>query len=193
MTAYTKKGFTLIELLIVMAILGVLAVVVLVAINPVQQLARTRDSGRKSTVTQVGHALEAYFTAHNGEYLDGTNCVDGAGASRLATEWMTCLSDAGEMSSTPSEINNSVGNNATCDTHGAQDGLESAMCYVVDGGATSAVIYTVLESQSEESKCPNEVPFFIWSTEDGRGGTVCLATNNIPSEGVSYVGTYEED
>lgn len=37
-------GFTLIELLIVMAILGVLAVVVLVAINPVQQLARTRDA-----------------------------------------------------------------------------------------------------------------------------------------------------
>jgi prepilin-type N-terminal cleavage/methylation domain-containing protein len=39
-------GFTLIELLIVIAILGVLAVVVLVAINPIEQLARTRDGGR---------------------------------------------------------------------------------------------------------------------------------------------------
>jgi len=193
MTAYTKKGFTLIELLIVMAILGVLAVVVLVAINPVQQLARTRDSGRKSTVTQIGHALEAYFTAHNGEYLDGTNCVDGAGASKLADSWMTCLQEAGEMSSVPSPITNSVGNNNNCDDHGAQDGLESNLCYVVDGTASSAAIYTVLESQSEESKCPNQVPFFIWSTEDGRGGTVCLDTNNIPSEGVSYVGSYEED
>ena len=48
----SRRGFTLIELLIVMAILGVLAVVVLVAINPIQQLARTRDTGRKSGVTQ---------------------------------------------------------------------------------------------------------------------------------------------
>ena len=54
------KGFTLIELLIVIAILGVLAVVVLVAINPVQQLARTRDAGRKSSVAQIGHAVAAY-------------------------------------------------------------------------------------------------------------------------------------
>src|SRR3989344_1619231 len=63
-----NKGFTLIELLIVIAILGVLAVVVLVAINPVQQLARTRDAGRISTVAQLGHAAEAFYTSHNGTY-----------------------------------------------------------------------------------------------------------------------------
>ena len=48
MTAYLKKGFTLIELLIVIAILGVLAVVILVAINPQEQLARGRGGGRTS-------------------------------------------------------------------------------------------------------------------------------------------------
>ena len=68
MTARIKRGFTLIELLIVMAILGVLAVVVLLAINPAEQLARTRDTGRVSAVTQMGHAVQAYDTSHNAVY-----------------------------------------------------------------------------------------------------------------------------
>ena len=204
MTVYTKKGFTLIELLIVMAILGVLAVVVLVAINPVQQLARTRDAGRKSTVAQVGHAMEAFFTAHNGEYMSDEYCDDGAGVSRLPTDWMTCLVEAGEMSSVPSEINNSQGTTGAgggvllCDGSGNEDAEENAVCYNVDdaaSNATAAVIYTVLESQTEESKCPiaGEAPFFIWNTEDGRGGTICLANTAVPAEGISYVGSYKED
>ena len=57
---FSSKGFTLIELLIVIAILGVLAAGSLVAIDPVEQLARARDSGRKSAVTQMGRALQAY-------------------------------------------------------------------------------------------------------------------------------------
>lgn len=188
MTAYIKKGFTLIELLIVMAILGVLAVVVLVAINPVQQLARTRDSGRKSTVTQLGHALEAHFTARNGEYLDATNCI-AANGGPLATQWMGCLQVAGEMSSVPATINNSVGNNGTCTGVIVQNEL----CYAVNGASTAAVIYTVLESATEESKCPGQVPNFIWNTADGRGGTICLAAGGAPSAGTSYVGSYLED
>mgnify|MGYP000660258094 CR=1 FL=1 len=173
-----KKGFTLIELLIVMAILGVLAVVVLVAINPVQQLARTRDAGRKSTVTQLGHSLEAYFTAHNGDYLDPTNCVADTGGP-LATDWMGCLVFAGEMSSVPSTTVNSVGNMvpSTCVNPGLTGGLQNEICYN-QAGSTAAVIYTVLESQAEESKCAtfgaNYAPFFLWSTADGRGGTMCL-------------------
>jgi prepilin-type N-terminal cleavage/methylation domain-containing protein len=188
MTAYMKKsltavrqGFTLIELLIVMAILGVLAVVVLVAINPVQQLARTRDSGRKSTVTQVGHALEAHFTARNGEYLDGTNCIAANGGPLLAS-WMGCLQVAGEMSSVPSTINNSVGTNGTC----TGTIVQNAICYAVNATSTGAVIYTVLESATEESKCPGQVPNFIWSTSDGRGGTLCLAAGGAPDPSTTY-------
>lgn len=187
MTAYTKKGFTLIELLIVMAILGVLAVVVLVAINPVQQLARTRDSGRKSTITQLGHALEAYYTSHNGEYLDTTNCP------ALATGWITCLQVAGEFSSVPSAITNSVGTNGSCVDAGAPGGgKQNLICYVEDGTSSYATIYTILESASEESKCAaGEAPHFIWSTRDGRGGTVCITDTFAATTG-SYLADYLE-
>jgi len=58
------KGFTLIELLIVIAIVGVLAAVVLVALNPVERLKQARDSGRKSDIGQIATALESYFTSN---------------------------------------------------------------------------------------------------------------------------------
>jgi prepilin-type N-terminal cleavage/methylation domain-containing protein len=156
MTAYLKKGFTLIELLIVMAILGVLAVVVLVAINPVQQLARTRDAGRKSGISQIGRAMEAYYTAHGGSYLAGN------------VNWLTNLEQAGEISTVPSAIQDTIAGYTDCG-----DLIISNWCYDVTG-ISEAVVYTTLESQSETSKCAaGQVPVFVWSTVDGRGGLVC--------------------
>jgi prepilin-type N-terminal cleavage/methylation domain-containing protein len=57
-----RKGFTLIELLIVIAILGILAVSVLSAINPVEQMKKARDTGRKSDSAELLNAHERYFT-----------------------------------------------------------------------------------------------------------------------------------
>ncbi|OGD87212.1 hypothetical protein A2870_03635 [Candidatus Curtissbacteria bacterium RIFCSPHIGHO2_01_FULL_41_11] len=56
------KGFTLIELLIVIAILGILAAAVLVAVNPLKRQQQARDAGRKSDVGQLVTALQAFYT-----------------------------------------------------------------------------------------------------------------------------------
>ena len=149
-------GFTLIELLIVMAILGVLAVVVLVAINPVQQLARTRDAGRKSGIGQIGRALEAYYTSHNGSYMPATGGT-----------FLNVLSTSGEISTPPSQISFRGGYTAQVTCSNAQSGW----CYL--SNLAEAVVYTELESQSEQSKCLNTATMFVWSTVDGRGGIVC--------------------
>ncbi|OGH32677.1 MAG: hypothetical protein A2953_01415 [Candidatus Levybacteria bacterium RIFCSPLOWO2_01_FULL_36_54] len=61
------QGFTLVELLIVIAVLGVLATIVLLAVNPAGQLARARDAGRKTALKSIANALEAYV-AVNGSY-----------------------------------------------------------------------------------------------------------------------------
>src|SRR3990167_4264750 len=92
MTARIRRGFTLIELLIVIAIIGVLAVVILVAINPQEQLARTRDAGRTSSVTQLGHAFQAYGTSHEGDYVAETST------------WITTLVLAGEVATEPGAL-----------------------------------------------------------------------------------------
>ena len=62
------RAFTLIELLVTIAIVGVLAALVLVAINPARRLAQARDSGRKSDIGAIATALQAYFTSNNGSY-----------------------------------------------------------------------------------------------------------------------------
>lgn len=53
-------GFTMIELLIVIAILGILAVAVLAAINPVEQINRGRDTGSRSDAEQLISAIDRY-------------------------------------------------------------------------------------------------------------------------------------
>lgn len=56
-------GFTLIELLIVITIIGVLAVAILSAINPVEQIRRAQDSGRESDAAEILNAFDRYYTA----------------------------------------------------------------------------------------------------------------------------------
>jgi prepilin-type N-terminal cleavage/methylation domain-containing protein len=54
---YFKKGFTLIELLIVIAIIGVLAGAVLLALNPVARINAANDATLKSNVSAIQNAV----------------------------------------------------------------------------------------------------------------------------------------
>lgn len=173
MTKYLKKGFTLVELLIVIAILGTLAVVVLIALNPVQQLARTRDSGRKSTVAQLGHAIEAAATTNNGVY------------PAVSATWIQDrLVSSGEIGTVPPAVGYSapgVGSHpagAACTTN-AQNGW----CYSVFGApATRAIVFTRLESASDNNRCPvaTQAAWAVYSTPNGSGGILCTAGQGTP-------------
>ncbi len=56
-----KKGFTLIELLIVIALLGALAVGLLAALDPFEQLKKGTDTGIRNTVSEVHNAIIRYY------------------------------------------------------------------------------------------------------------------------------------
>ncbi|MEK7534560.1 MAG: type II secretion system protein [Patescibacteria group bacterium] len=58
-----QKAFTLIELLIVIAVLGILAAAIIVAINPVKKINQAKDSNLKSDMGQLVNALQIYFTS----------------------------------------------------------------------------------------------------------------------------------
>ncbi len=78
-----KKGFTMIELLIVIAVLGILAVAVLSAINPIEQINRSRDTGTRSDSEQLIGAVDRYYTV-NGYYPWQTGATD---TDDVSTAW----------------------------------------------------------------------------------------------------------
>ncbi|MCX7881315.1 MAG: prepilin-type N-terminal cleavage/methylation domain-containing protein [Patescibacteria group bacterium] len=55
------KAFTLIELLIVIALLGALAVGLLAALDPFEQLKKGTDTGIRNTVSEVHGAIIRYY------------------------------------------------------------------------------------------------------------------------------------
>lgn len=173
----SPKGFTLIELLIVIAVLGVLAAVVLVAINPIEQLARTRDAGRKTTVGQLKNAVQAYYTSRASWPATGNN-------------WITTLVTAAELKQAPAPIAYTLNTTNACEpatTNGQND-----FCYAtaIIAGNTEGIVYVGLESGSEIAKCPaGQTPYFIWNSAEGRAGVICnddTVGNPVPRAAGGY-------
>lgn len=65
-----QKGFTLLEILLVIAAIGILAAIVIVAINPNRQLSQVRDTLRQSDAVTLQKALEQYLI-DTGSYPPG--------------------------------------------------------------------------------------------------------------------------
>lgn len=65
-----KKGFTLLEILLVIAAIGVLAAIVIIAINPQRQIEQVTEAETISGADALHNALEQYLI-DNGEYPAG--------------------------------------------------------------------------------------------------------------------------
>jgi len=175
LTMNTNKGFTLIELLIVMAILGVLAVVVLVLLNPVERLAQARDTGRISSTAQLGRSLQAYYT-QRAEYPS-------------TATWAQDLVDESEISTFPAGTPYNAHSVTNCTTF-VQPAIDPTYCYNLDVD-NDALVFAKAESNSHNGKCTlPEVAYFVFSTADSRGGTIC--SNSDPSVWAAGTGSYVE-
>jgi prepilin-type N-terminal cleavage/methylation domain-containing protein len=60
-----RRGFTLVELLLVIANIGVLSSIVLVAVNPQQQLEAARNAERRVVVRELRNAIDQYIVDHD--------------------------------------------------------------------------------------------------------------------------------
>lgn len=165
-----KKGFTLIELLIVIAVIGVLAAVVLVAIDPVEQLSRGRDAGRKTASDQLGRASTAYYTVIT--------------SYPPAASWYSDLVTAGEIRNFPTQAT------PLCAVSCTGGNLASNFCYKVDT-SPNIVVYTHMESKAERTKnvacggaCANT--WYVYSSLAGRSGIVCQVNEPAPSTAYTF-------
>jgi prepilin-type N-terminal cleavage/methylation domain-containing protein len=82
-----SKGFTLIELLVVIGIIGILAAIVLIAVNPGRQFAQARDTQRKSDLLSITNAVYQFAAEHNGDLPD----TDGNDAASNFPIAATCI------------------------------------------------------------------------------------------------------
>lgn len=58
-----KQGFTMVELLIVIAVIAILAIAVLAALDPVEQLRKSRDTGKMADARELINAYQRFQTA----------------------------------------------------------------------------------------------------------------------------------
>ena len=92
-----KQGFTLLEILLVVAAIGILAGIVILALNPNKQLGDTRNAQRRSDVTTILNAAYQYAIDNNGTVpagvTNGTAC--GVATQEICKTGGTCtgLSD----------------------------------------------------------------------------------------------------
>ncbi len=65
-----NKGYSLIEILLVMAIIGILASTLVVAINPSRQLAKARDAQRETDIIAIISTVQQYSAENSGSLPD---------------------------------------------------------------------------------------------------------------------------
>jgi prepilin-type N-terminal cleavage/methylation domain-containing protein len=63
--SFSSDGFTLIELLVVIMILAVLAAMILVALDPLTQINKSKDAQRKQDLVQIRNALDTFYNDYN--------------------------------------------------------------------------------------------------------------------------------
>lgn len=164
-----EEGFTLIELLVVIAILGVLATIIVLAINPAEAQRKSRDTQRLSDLATLRKAIDLAI-AEGDAVLPGTLAVPVSGNStgsrnssdannyismnvskylsvlpvdpRQAATDATTLSDGTTQIAAGAMVYSFVANGETYELDAYLESTDNAAVANNDGG-TSATVYEI--------------------------------------------------
>jgi len=140
-----KKGFTLIELLVVIGILGILAIGLLAAIDPFEQLKKGRDTNMRNVTVEYVNAVTRYYATH-GDMPWKTTLPSGDGLDDATIITYTqMLIDEGELKP---EFQDALGDNATkilITGKGTPDPIQAIVCFDPDSRSISADATTLYD------------------------------------------------
>lgn len=120
-------GFTLVELLIVIALLGALAVGLIGALDPFEQLKKGTDTGTRDIVNQIQTAVIRYYSIKNAfPWASDPASTDLATAPMVAA--ITNMANAGELKSDFTTIQ--AGNLTKVFVTGSSTLNTAAVCYL---------------------------------------------------------------
>ena len=151
----TKRGFTLVELLVVIAVVGTLSAVVLVAVNPSEMLKKSRDSRRLQTLNSLQKGLDLHVASGGSLPVcntDATQCSSW-------TSWWDANMKNSYILTAPLDPLNPVGNPLQTGNCGGKptyvdEGTDTGYCfgYFYFSNGTQYEINTFLEYQVEKMK-----------------------------------------
>jgi prepilin-type N-terminal cleavage/methylation domain-containing protein len=165
-----NRGFTLVEILVVMSILGLLLTGLVNAVNPAEQIAKSKDSNRERAILDLGKSIHAYSIVNPSDPFPAANST-----------WQDTLVSAGELND-PAQVNNVGG--LACNTN-----AQGNICYTTDG--TNAIVWTLAESSASKKRAGgictsdpnNNYAAYAWIASKGRIGLTCLGSSSatVPS------------
>ena len=150
----TKKGFTLIELLIVIAIIGILAAIILVAVDPAKRLAQSRDARRAAEVNAILNAILNYTVDNKGSL---PSVISGTGAGVVQV--------IGTGTTTP--VSNTACPNATTGA-GTATGVANLTTDLVDTYIAQLPIDPKGSNNSGDTYSASLTGYYVTRTTNGR-------------------------
>jgi len=179
-----KKGFTLVELLIVIGLLGAIALIVIAAINPIEQSNRARDTRFKADGGQLISAIDRYFAAKSEfPWVSEGTASDNEEAYGFVTASDPGVGVCGDASCstggylmTSDELKGEFMDRDFIENGGGSDELKKILIGKPLGGSSSVYACFIPASNSTKQKACDDGNVYTISTTTGARTAVLPAT-----------------